>query len=620
MCGIAGAFGADLLDRSRIEAALGSLRRRGPDARGWYQDRIGPAAATLLHTRLAIIDLDQRANQPFVRDGIALVFNGEIYNYLEIRTELESRGTQFLTRSDTEVLLEAYRSWGIGCLDRLEGMWAFALLDKAAGKLILSRDRFGEKPLFYMQKRGTLYFASEPKTIAQLLGCRLAVNLRHLRRYLASGYRSVFKTEETFFEDLREVPPATAMTFDLRGGSVSKRYWTLMHIEQDVQPHEAAEGIRERLHRSLQLRLRADVPLAFCLSGGVDSTALVSIAAQELGVPVHAFSVIDQDERYNEYENISITVAAHCRDHYTAHTSTKAFFERMRALVHYHDAPLPTISYYVHSFLSEAIAERGFKVVISGTGADELFTGYYDHYAFWLAEQAHEPHCHTRLIEWQSTYGRWVDNPLLKDPLLFYEDPSFRGHLYPNRELFDGFLVEPIAEPFAEESYSPSLLRNRMMNELRHEIVPVILRADDMNSMRVSIENRSPYLDRELVEFAYRLPNDVLIRDGLPKWPLREAVRGIAPEAVRLDSRKRGFNASIKSLIDCSNIGTRDELLADSPIFEIVRRNSIKDFLEGDMTSNSFSKFLFSFVSAKLFLEANTTTSVHGSRWAEIPA
>jgi asparagine synthase (glutamine-hydrolysing) len=390
-----------------------------------------------------------------------------------------------------------------------------------------------------------------------------------------------------------------------------KPYWVLSHAEQEVRPSEAVEGIRERLRRSLDLRLRADVPLAFCLSGGVDSSALASIAAQELGMSVHAFSIIDQDERYNESENISATVAAHCRDHYVAHTSTNGFFDRMRDLVDYHDAPVPTISYYVHSFLSEAIAERGFKVAISGTGADELFTGYYDHYAFWLGERADKPHRQKRLAEWRQTYGRWVDNPLLKDPLRFHRDPSFRGHLYQDRELFEGFLVEPFAEPFMEESLSSSLLRNRMMNELRYEIVPVILRADDMNSMRVSIENRSPYLDRALVEFAYRLPGDVLIRDGLPKWPLREAVKGVTPEVVRLDSRKRGFNASVTSLIDCANICTRDELLSDSPIFDIVRRDALESFLSEEMTSNSFSKFLFSFISAKFFLEAKPRASIH---------
>ena len=178
--------------------------------------------------------------------------------------------------------------------------------------------------------------------------------------------------------------------------------------------------------------------------------------------------------------------------------------------------------------------------------------------------------------------------------------------------MFNRFLVEPIDEEFTEIHFSNNLLRNRMMNELNHESVPVMLRADDMNSMRVSVENRSPYLDRDLAEFAAQLPNDILIRDGLAKWPLRQAVKDIAPEPILSASRKRGFNASIDSVVDRSNPETRERLLSPGPIFDLVNRDAIEAFLSEDMSDNSLSKFLFSFVSAKLFLEVATqsTTSV----------
>ena len=175
--------------------------------------------------------------------------------------------------------------------------------------------------------------------------------------------------------------------------------------------------------------------------------------------------------------------------------------------------------------------------------------------------------------------------------------------------MFDGFLVEPVDESFAEENYTTDLLRNRTLNELFHEVMPVILHADDLNSMRVSVENRSPYLDRGLAEFAYSIPGDLLIRDGLAKWPLREAVRGTAPEAIRTNSRKRGFNTSIDSLVDRGDPATRARLLEPSPVFDVVRRDAVEEFLRRDMTDNSFYKFLFSFVSAKLFLESAAATA-----------
>lgn len=611
MCGIAGSFGRDPLDMGRIDRTLAALRLRGPDASGAFKHEIGENVVNLLHTRLSIIDLDTRSNQPFIRNGLALSFNGEIYNYLEVAEELRSAGAILTTGSDTEVLLEAYRRWGPECLDRFEGMWAFALLDMARGELILCRDRFGEKPLFMLEYGGTVYFASEPKALSALKGAPLEINTQQVRRYLANGFRSLFKGTETFYKGVCEVPPATAFVLTAGGEIQQKRYWSLRPAPQSITPDEAVAGVRERLRRSVELRMRSDVPLAFCLSGGVDSTALAAIATRELGVSVHAFSVIDKDERYDESENISETVHELGCKHFMVHASTEGFFDRMAKLVAYHDAPVPTISYYLHSFLSDAIAGRGYKVAISGTGADEIFTGYYDHYAFWLADHFEDADFNDKLSEWRGTYGRWVNNPLLQDPLLFSRDPGFRGHLYQNRDLFNGFLVEPIDEEFSEIQYDSNLLRNRMMNELNHEIVPVILRADDMNSMRVSVENRSPYLDRELVEFAGRLPNDILIRDGLAKWPLREAVKGIAPESVRCDSRKRGFNASINSLVDIRNPDTRERLLSPGPIFDIVRSEAVEAFLDEDLTENSFSKFLFYFVSAKMFMETvNTTVEV----------
>ena len=187
---------------------------------------------------------------------------------------------------------------------------------------------------------------------------------------------------------------------------------------------------------------------------------------------------------------------------------------------------------------------------------------------------------------------------------MFADDPGRRDHLYQNRDLFNSFMIEPIQAPFTEINFTDDLLRCRMLNELCAEVVPPILRADDSNSMRWSIENRAPYLDKELVEFLYSIPSKMLIYRGYPKWFLREAVAGLLPDSVRLDTRKRGFNASIDSILDRSDNQTREHLLSDSPIYEIIRRDAIEKMLDADMNDNSFAKFMFSFVSAKLFLES----------------
>lgn len=616
MCGIAGVIGRDVPDEARIRKALELMRHRGPDAAGTYRGRCGRHGVTLLHSRLAILDLDPRANQPFEADDCVLVHNGEVYNYLELKGELEELGHSFRTGSDTEVILEAYREWGESCPDRFEGMWAFALLDRRHGRVLLSRDRFGEKPLYYLQAGGTLYFASEVKFLAALSGRELTVNADHVRRYLVNGYRALYKQPATYFTEVRAVPAASLAVVVDPERVRPERYWRLEYRPRPMGMADATAELKDRLKRALELRLRADVPVAFCLSGGIDSNTLACIAAKELGRDIHAFSVIDRDERYDETGNIAETVTALGCRHHVAHTSASGFFERMADLVDYHDAPVATISYYIHSFLSEAISGAGYKVALSGTGADELFTGYYDHYAFWLAEMRGREDFDGLLADWQTSYGTFVQNPVLQNPLVFHHSPGERGHIYLNRDLFTSFLVEPFEEPFFEAELSDNPLRNRMMNELFHEVVPVLLQEDDANSMRWSVENRSPYLDRDLVEFAYSVPNELLIRDGFPKWLLRAAGAGVVPDRVRLDKRKRGFNASIDSLVDRGDPGMIERLLSPGPIFDLVRRDAIEGFLGRDMSDNSFSKFLFSFVSSKLFLESGLVTGMHARREA----
>jgi asparagine synthase (glutamine-hydrolysing) len=603
MCGIAGAIGATIPSPDRIARTLQLMSRRGPDGGRIHQERLGDQQVTLLFTRLAIVDLDERSMQPFIQDDLVLITNGELYNYVELKRELEALGQSFRTTSDTEVLLQAWRHWGDRAFDRMEGMWAFALIDRRHGRVILSRDRFGEKPLYLWRQDDTLYFGSEVKFLASLSGRKPEVNTEQIKRYLVTGYKSLYKRPRSYYRDVEELPAASYAMLEDAGPILPVRYWQLDYRPRAMTMAEAVAGTTAALDEAVRIRLRADVPIAFCLSGGIDSTTLVGIAAKRYGQALHTFSIIDSDERYHELDNIEATVKFLDCESFRVHTGTDGFFERLRALVAYHDAPVATITYYLHAFLSEAIHARGYRVAISGSAADELFTGYYDHYSMWLAEMSGRPGFPRRMEDWRSSYGAYVQNPVLKDPLAFVRNPAERGHIYLNADLFRHWLVEPFDEPFEETRFTDNLLHNRMLNELFHEATPVILKEDDLNSMYYSIENRSPYLDRRLAEFLYTVPAEHLIKDGYAKWLLRAAGEGVVVDRVRLDKRKRGFNASIDSLVDRTNNATRERLLADGPIFDIVRREAIESFLDGSMNDNSFSKFLFSFISAQLFLE-----------------
>lgn len=608
MCGLAGSIADCALPPDRMAAAQSVLARRGPDSAGATQGRLGRRIVNLVHTRLAIIDLDPRSAQPFIRDGLSLVLNGEIYNYLEVRAELRNLGHVFTTNSDTEVVLEAYRRWGADCVARFEGMWALALLDEERGRLWLSRDRFGEKPLFLWRRAGTLYFASEVKALAALAGEWPDPDLLQVSRFLVNGYKALGKKRLTWFEGIEELPAAHSLMIEVGQEEVARptRYWSLAYAPRSMSRADAVSGVRDRLLHSLELRLRADVPLAFCLSGGIDSGVLAGAAVKHFGREVHAFSVVDtEDARYDERDTLMQTVAHLGCKHHMVEISRVGFLDRLARQVAYRDGPVITLSYYVHEFLSQAIAEAGYKVAISGTGADELLTGYYDHYGFWLAEMSARPDFEAMIADWRDGYGKVVRNPVMKDPLAFVNNPAERRHIYLDRDLFQSMLRQPLDEDFFEKDLSDNLLRRRMLNELFEETVPVMLAEDDRDSMYWSVENRSPFLDRQLAEFAYAIPNEHLIADGMAKFVLRAAGESWIPDTVRLDKRKRGFNASIDSLLDRADSSVRERLLGPGPIFDIVDRERFSSFLEGDMSDNSLSKFLFGFVSARLFLETS---------------
>ena len=274
------------------------------------------------------------------------------------------------------------------------------------------------------------------------------------------------------------------------------KYWK-PEIEQDVNMSysDAIEGTKHHhLFESVKLRLRSDVPIAFCLSGGIDSSSLVSIAKKQFNQEVVTFSIIDSDERYNELDNINETIKELKCEHFLIELNYKHILPKLKKLILYHDAPVSTISYLIHSLLSEQIKTNGFKVSISGTSADEIFTGYYDHFNLHLYEMRNHKSFNDHLENWKKFILPIVRNPFLRNPMLYFKDPFFRSHNHLNSEIFSSFLYKNFKIDFSEKIYSGSLLRNRMLNELLHEATPVLLNQDDLNSMMNSIENRSPFL------------------------------------------------------------------------------------------------------------------------------
>ena len=605
MCGFAGYIGYEIPSVDTLKKTAQTLSHRGPDGEGIYTHQLAKQNLVLVHRRLAIIDLESRSNQPFRIENNILVYNGEIYNYIEIRQELKNLGYSFVTDGDTEVLAIALKHWGMKALNKLEGMWSFAWYDDFTGELTLCRDRFGEKPLYLWRVKNGIYFGSEIKALVSLAGKKPEINKNHVIRYLVNGYRSLYKTKETFYIGVEELPISSYLKVIENSKEKPYVYWnSKVELDKNITYNQAVKKTRKALIDAVSLRMRSDVPLAFCMSGGIDSNSLISIAKRELGSDVHGFTISDVDSKYKEENLVNESVKELGIEHTFIKPKHEDFLENIHRLVGLHGAPVSTISYYMHWKLMESVASQGYKVSISGTGADELFTGYYDHHNLYLKEVSKDELLYKKSLDaWKKYQLPIVRNPFLQDPELYIKDPYFRKHIYLNNDIFRNYIKYKWDEDFTENDYGYGPLRNRMLNELFVEATRVILNQDDLNAMSFSIENRSPFLDKKLFQIAYSIPVKYLIRNGFAKSILRDSMRGIVPDKILNTRKKVGFNASIADLLDIKNPDVVNFLIDDSSIFKIVKRNKIKELLKQKKMTNSFSKFLFNFINAKIFLD-----------------
>ncbi|MEM7071368.1 MAG: asparagine synthase C-terminal domain-containing protein, partial [Pseudomonadota bacterium] len=359
-----------------------------------------------------------------------------------------------------------------------------------------------------------------------------------------------------------------------------------------------------KLIDAVKIRLRSDVPLGFCMSGGVDSNSIIAIAKRLFNYDVEGFTIVNTDHRYEEKTIIDQVVKELNLAHCEVYLSKGNFLENLRALIKHHDAPVYTITYYVHWLLLKSFKQKGYKISLSGTAADELFSGYYDHHNFYFAGiQNNHDRYKEAVKQWRNDIGKIVRNPYLQDPDIFIKKPYERGHITLGQEQLLNYFNHPDHAVISDKFYTDRILRNRMLNEIFYETIPVILHEDDANAMYYSIENRSPFLDRHLFEHAVSIPDEYLIQNGVAKYILREAMRGIVPDIVLDQKRKTGFNAPIEDLIDTDDPKIKEQLLSDGPVWDILNKTMIEKHLSFKNLPNSMSKFLFSFISVKLFLE-----------------
>ena len=535
MCGIAGqvSFTGEPADEDLIAAMSARIRHRGPDGEGMYLD--GPVG--LAHRRLSIIDLSEAGRQPMTNeDGtLWLVFNGEIYNFIELREELAGRGHRFRSGGDTEVILHAYEEWGKECLSRFNGMWAFALWDSRKQEIFCARDRFGIKPFYYALAAGSFFFASEIKALLAHPEIGREPDDDLLLAFLAWGVLD--HTGGTLFTGVHQLQPAHRIVFSRSGTGTPEQYWDVA-MNPDVgrpwpeEDERAATAFRDLLTDAVRIHLRSDVPVGTCLSGGIDSSTLAVMinrliraeAPQSVGARQKTFSIVFPDPRFNEGPFIDQVVAAAVVDAKMLTVEPGEIPGDLPRLLAMQDEPFGSLSIYAQYRVME-LASRSVKVVLDGQGADEQLGGYLAYQGSYLQGLLHGMHLSTALSETAGSYRhhRGFFRNALRQVLVRSQRRSLiRGDLPPVSR-YAGSLDEVLKR------------------ELLSTNLPALLHWEDRNSMAFSIESRVPFLDHRVVEFLATLPLHQKIRHGITKFVLRKAIQGLVPEAIRCRMDKMGF-------------------------------------------------------------------------------
>jgi asparagine synthase (glutamine-hydrolysing) len=609
MCGIAGYIGPLFLKENRIKDVLGSMVNRGPDKQDFFFEKKSyNENVYLFHSRLSILDLNSRSDQPFFYKNYVIIFNGEIYNYKELSSILVKKGVKLKTNSDTEILLHFYIIYKEKCLSFFEGMWSFVIYDTNKKNFFISRDRFGEKPLYFINEETGFYFGSEINYIKKLFPEKLKVDYFQLNKYLVSGYKSLYKDKHTYFQKLKIFPSSTFLSQKNFKKIEFKKFWQLKYEPNNsLELNDIISETRRLLYRSVELRLRSDTPIGLCLSGGLDSSGIASIAKNIFGKQLNTYSIIDNDPRYNESKNIRINIKNLNIKNFSIKLQKENNLNQLKNIIKYKSHPLCTLSYYNHLKMLKKMKSHRIKVCLLGTGADELFAGYYDHFLLHLASLNSRDDFNINKNNFEEFIKPFIRNKLLLNPKKYISNPNDRRHVFDESLILKNFLNKDFEYFFSEKKYSTNLLRNRMLNELFNEITPVILNEDDTNSMYYSIENRSPYLDSNLSKFLFTIPSKFLIQRGFSKFILREALSECMIKDVCFDRRKIGFNSSIDSVFDLDSKNLKEMIFdkKNDEIFEIVNKEKIKKIFKYKNKTNYLSKFIFNVLNAKIFLESN---------------
>jgi asparagine synthase (glutamine-hydrolysing) len=545
MCGIAGFVSLDPAGsvRGPLESMVAVLRHRGPDDAGEYRH----GAVAFGHRRLSIIDLSAAGHQPMANgDGsIRLIYNGEIYNYRELDAQLKARGYAYRSQSDTETIIHAYEEWGVDCVQRFNGMFAFALWDGRRRRVFCARDRFGEKPFYYVLQPDRLVFASEIKAVLADPSVPRDPDFQTIAAYLEHNLTDT--NDSTFFAAVKSLKPAHTLIVEA-GRVTSRCYWQPPAPPLGAPPRSDDDWIaefRDTFTNAVKLRLRSDVPLGTCLSGGLDSSSIICVTSRITAAPVSAFSVV-----YNEQEFAEAQFVRHVSDAVPidAHSVTPTgadLFETLARIVHHNDEPSTSYGQYSQWHVMKLAAEHGVTVLLNGQGGDELLAGYDRYLPTYVRELALAGHLRQVARE-LNVLGTPVQDSV-KRALYPLIAPSWREayrtsvtRQWRPRD----YLSADFADAFANgvTAAAASTLRDHQLHDLTVASLPALVHHEDRMSMAFSREIRLPFLDPRVVDLGVQMPPSLKIRNGVTKYVLRQAMAtGGVPPAILNRRDKKGY-------------------------------------------------------------------------------
>jgi asparagine synthase (glutamine-hydrolysing) len=585
------------------------IAHRGPDDQG--TETHGPAV--LGFRRLSILDLSPLGHQPMKSDDgeLAIVFNGEIYNYVELREELSALGHTFRSGSDTEVLLKSYERWGTDCVSRFNGMWAFVIADRRRRRIVASRDRFGIKPLYVYRNRTHLFFASEIKAIAASGHYDFAPDDGVVADFLARG--RLDHTRRTFFAGVECLEPGTVLEVDFDGASRSTRFWDLAAVPAAARRFDPDE-FQHLFVDAVKLHLRSDVPVGIHLSGGLDSTsilcAMAALRARGAGdEPLHAFSFIDAE--FDERRYIDDTIRSTSATMHELAIATPALWETFERMIRQQDEPVHSPTPVVGYLLMQLARQHGVKVILNGQGADEVLGGYGSYFkdywcslltAFrWLRLAAERrdyrslhgrapPHSITSLL------ARAAGTLLRRSPWYAPQALSREVRRLRRAEWMNPEVLRSL--PALEADSVPTSLAAALRDSVVSKPLPLYLRIEDRNSMAHSVEARLPFLDYRLVEYAFSVADECKLRGGWNKYLLRESTRALIPESVRTRPDKMGFPVPTERWVRGPLLGPISDLLGSGDVlasryFDVGRVRAMVDQVRRGQGAHEQTLFMF---------------------------